>query len=61
MINSQTPIATFRGWQETGKGDFIALYNIEGGRLHKSTVTARTLKKEGIAVPKIQPNWKGVK
>jgi len=45
------PTATFRGWQETAEGDHIALYNIEGGKLDKSTVTLKTLKKEGIEVP----------
>lgn len=46
------PIATFRGWQENvpGKEPF-ALYNVEGGRLDKSTVGAKTLEKEGIAIP----------
>lgn len=45
------PTATFRGWQETAKGDHIALYNIEGGRLDKSTVAVATLKREGIEIP----------
>jgi len=46
------PTAVFKGWRETAKGDHIALYNVEGGRLDKSTVTSATLKKEGIEIPK---------
>jgi len=51
------PFATFRGWQENVPGkDPIALYNIEGGRLNKSTVTRNTLEKEGIKIPETPPH-----
>ena len=44
--------ATFLGWQETGTSEPpSALYNIVGGDLDGSTVSAETLQEQGIAVP----------
>ena len=45
------PYAIFKGWQDDIKGrPPMALYNIVGGPRHGSTVSARTLKEEGIVV-----------
>ncbi|HEV8474598.1 MAG TPA: hypothetical protein VGR82_17605 [Methylomirabilota bacterium] len=43
--------ATFLGWQETPDGPPMALYNVDGGALDRSTVTAGTLEARGIPVP----------
>lgn len=49
---SSSPAARFLGWQEDLPGrPLIAMYNIIGGKRHGSTVTARTLRLEGIEVP----------
>ena len=45
--------AEFIGYQSTANGNKLALFNICGGRLDKSTVTRRTLKREGINIPLI--------
>lgn len=49
--------ATFLGWQE-GLEDVpdIALYNLEGGPRHGSTVSAQTLESMGIPIPETPPN-----
>lgn len=49
------PTAEFIGYQEAIKGEPFALYNITGGKFDKSTVSAKTLKKEGIKVPETPP------
>lgn len=47
------PTAIFIGYQENVPGKPpLALYNVEGGKLHKGTVTAETLKANGIEIPK---------
>ncbi len=49
---SSMPAARFLGMQEDLPGrPLIAMYNIIGGKRHGSTVTARTLRLEGIEVP----------
>lgn len=45
--------AVFLGYQETGRGGKIALFNIEGGERDGSTVSADTLKELGIDVPEV--------
>lgn len=46
------PVAVFLGWQKDLDGEPpIALYNVTGGPLDGSTVTAERLRAEGIAVP----------
>lgn len=55
----QNPItAKFRGWQETGFDDMpdFALYDIQGGSSHKSTVDADHLRKLGIDIPETPTN-----
>ena len=48
----EKPTAVFKGWQEQAPPKpYLALYNVIGGRLDKSTVAAKTLEKEGIAIP----------
>lgn len=53
------PYAEFVGWQETGIPEKppIALYNVFGGPLDKSTVSSETLTQEGIEIPKT-PEYK---
>jgi hypothetical protein len=43
--------AKFKAWQEDGNGGHIALYDITGGPLDKSTVSEKSLKSAGIAIP----------
>jgi hypothetical protein len=45
------PKAVFKGWQEDGEGSHIALYDIKGGPLDKSTVSEKSLKAAGIDIP----------
>lgn len=47
----KVPTAEFIGYQERVKGLPFALYNIEGGKFDKSTVSARTLVRLGIMIP----------
>ena len=48
----EKPTASFLGWQETPKGDHVALYNIESGTKKGTTVMVEGLKREGIEIPK---------
>ncbi len=51
-MNNKKPYAVFIGYQENIKGKPPEpLYNIIGGPKNKSTVSAKTLSKEGIKVP----------
>jgi hypothetical protein len=43
--------AKFIGYQEDATGTYFALYNIIGGERDNSSVTERTLIREGIEVP----------
>lgn len=46
--------AKFKGWQEDGEGGHFALYDIHdpnGGPLDRSTVSEKSLKSAGIAIP----------
>ena len=53
MNQEQLPYAVFIGMQETVNGKpAIPLYNIVGGSRDKAIVSAETLRKEGIEVPK---------
>jgi hypothetical protein len=56
--HQQIPTATFLGWQPDGQGGGIALYNVVGGPLHRSTVGAATLKAHGIEIPPTPPMHK---
>lgn len=47
--------AKFIGYQEDAKGGQAALYNVVGGELNNSTVTAKTLTENGIEVPETLP------
>ena len=48
QIDKETVTAEFLGWQEMPNGEHVALYNVNGGKLDKSTVTLNTLIKKGI-------------
>ena len=50
-VNPGNPKAVFKGWQEDGEGGHYALYDIAGGPLDKSTVSEKSLKAAGIAIP----------
>lgn len=48
----KAPVAEFLGMQEDLPGrPLVPMYNIIGGKLHGSTVSATTLRSEGIKVP----------
>lgn len=46
------PTAEFRYYQPDGEGGQFAMYDIHGGPLDRSTVSAISLKKHGIPIPK---------
>lgn len=50
-VAEEVPRATFLGWQQVPGKAPMPLYNVEGGRLHRSTVSPGTLEREGIPVP----------
>ena len=53
IFTMKKPHAIFLGLQENVPGKkSIPLYNVIGGKFHKSTVTMSTLKKEGIKIKK---------
>lgn len=49
--------AVFIGWQPSGFGEPIAIYNVtaEGHPANGSTVTARTLRKMSLRIPEDTP------
>ncbi|MBC8185719.1 hypothetical protein H8E88_31925, partial [candidate division KSB1 bacterium] len=51
VSDEQEPTAKFLGYQVGVRGETVALYNVVGGRLNNSTVSANTLRKENIKVP----------
>lgn len=53
--SKQAAIATFLGYQPDAQGGQVALYNIEGGANHGSTVTTEGLVKAGIDIPETPP------
>lgn len=54
------PTATFLGYQPTAEGGAFPLYNVAGGPLNRSTVSAEKLTANGIAVPETPSieDWK---
>lgn len=57
---AEKPTATFLGYQPTAEGGAFPLYNVAGGPLNRSTVSAEKLTANGIAVPETPSieDWK---
>lgn len=57
----QGEAVVFLGWQKTGSGEEIALYNVtdENHPLYGSTVTDRTLREHDLPVPQVSAGSNG--
>jgi len=51
IIEEAKPIATFAHYWEVPGKEPIPFYTVKGGRYNGSTIAAKTLEKEGIAIP----------